>query len=139
MHLALLSYAGHFYAAQGDWARASQYFYRVLTFPQLVNNAPDILNLLVNMASPLAWRGELELLAELVGALESMPMLYTPWNERIYITPVHHLLDMDESTIAAAYQRGLEQGPMPLRQRLIDYFASMLPDENHLGHSSCAS
>ncbi|MCG2784922.1 MAG: AAA family ATPase [Anaerolineae bacterium] len=122
-HLPLLSYAGHFYAAQGDWGTANQYFHRILTFERLENAGPDILNLLVQLAEPLSRINELELLAELVGALESMPMLYTPWNERTYIAPVCPLLNLDEPAQAAAYQRGLEQGAMPLIRRLTDLFA----------------
>jgi class 3 adenylate cyclase/ribosomal protein L40E/tetratricopeptide (TPR) repeat protein len=119
----LRAYAGHFYAAQGDWVRASDYFYSVLTHPALENYAVELVGLLLNLAGPLAWRGELELLAETVGALESMPMLYTPGRERRFITPLRHLFNLDEPVQAAAHQRGLEQGAMPLLQRLTDLCA----------------
>ncbi len=114
----LFAYAGHFYTAMGNWSRACDYFYKALAYPALANYAPDIVGLLLRLAGPLAWRGEFELLAETVGALESMPLLYTPWNERRFISPVRHLLDLADPTLAAAHQRGLEQGAMPLIQRL---------------------
>jgi tetratricopeptide (TPR) repeat protein len=120
----LLASAGKFYAAQGDWARANQYFHEAISSPELENDATELVYILLAMAGPLAWRGELELLAELVGALESMPMLYTPWDERLFINPYRHQLDLSEPALAAAYQRGLEQGPMPLRQHLVDLWAN---------------
>ena len=116
LDLAILANAGDFYATRGDWQLANRYFYQALTLPTV--DTVELVRILLIMAGSLARRGEWELLAELVGALESVPMLYSLPNERQYITPIRHLLNMDDPLIAAAHQRGLEQGPMPLGQRL---------------------
>lgn len=126
-NLSLLAYAGHFYTVRGEWPSACEYFYPALKTPYLENDLPTLNIILLELAEPLTRRHELDLVAELMGALDSTPLLFTPVNERQYITPLQTWLDLAELRQTAAYQRGLAQGPLPLRQRLIEYFAATPP------------